>query len=201
MLNQTMRDHLSPKPLVIAERFKFHKRNQHEGKSVAQYLRKLAEKCDFNDFLDQALRDKLVCRLPNENIQRKLLAEADLILKWVFKVAQGMEAAHYQASELQASNSPQGVHSVSASKCPCFWCGKTNHSSERCYFRSQTCHKCGKLGHVVKVCRGKREPGEKEEKKPIIYTKKIILSWGYLQLRLLTVYAQTRYMSVHKSME
>ena len=66
-----MKDHLSPKPLIIAERFKFYKRNQHEGKSVAQYLaalRTLAEKCDFNYLLDKALRKKLVCRLRNENI-------------------------------------------------------------------------------------------------------------------------------------
>ena len=63
-LIKAMKDHLSPKPLVIAERFKFHKRDQHKGESVAQFLaalRKLAERHDFSDFLDQALHDKLVC--------------------------------------------------------------------------------------------------------------------------------------------
>ena len=50
VLNKTIKDHLSPKPLIVMEQFKFHKENQHEGESVAQYLiafRKLAEKCDF----------------------------------------------------------------------------------------------------------------------------------------------------------
>ena len=158
-LIKTMKDHLSPKPLVIAERFKFHKRDQHEGESVSQYLaalRKLAEKCDFNDFLDQALRDKLVCGLRNESIQRKLLAEADLTLKRAVEVSQGMEAAHHQASELQAAKTPQDIHPVNVLKRPCFRCGKTNHAQEECYFRSQTCHKCGKVGHVAKVCRGKK---------------------------------------------
>ena len=37
-LIKAMKDHLSPKPLVIAELFKFHKRDQHEGESVAQFL-------------------------------------------------------------------------------------------------------------------------------------------------------------------
>ena len=66
MLIKTMKDHLSLKPIVIAECFKFYKRNQQDGEPVAQYLvvlRKLAEQCDFNDSLNQALHDKLVCGL------------------------------------------------------------------------------------------------------------------------------------------
>ena len=37
----TMEKYLKPKPLVIAERFKFHKRSQKEGETVAQYLAEL----------------------------------------------------------------------------------------------------------------------------------------------------------------
>ena len=37
-LVKAMKDHLKPKPLIIAERFKFHHRNQREGETVAQYL-------------------------------------------------------------------------------------------------------------------------------------------------------------------
>ena len=47
-LVKLLKDHLSPKPLIIAERFRFHKRNQREGETVTQYiaeLRKLAEFC------------------------------------------------------------------------------------------------------------------------------------------------------------
>ena len=38
---KVMKDHLKPKPLVIAERFKFHRRNQHEGEMLPQYLAEL----------------------------------------------------------------------------------------------------------------------------------------------------------------
>ena len=38
MLNKTMKEHLSLKPIVITECFKFHKRNQQDRESVAQYL-------------------------------------------------------------------------------------------------------------------------------------------------------------------
>ena len=42
-----MKDHLNPRPIVIAERYKFHQRAQKDKESVAQYLaalRKLVEK-------------------------------------------------------------------------------------------------------------------------------------------------------------
>jgi len=45
-----LKEHLSPKPLLIAERFRFHKRNQATGESINDYvatLRKLSELCDF----------------------------------------------------------------------------------------------------------------------------------------------------------
>ena len=69
-------------------------------------------KCEYNDFLDQALCHKLVCGLQNET---KLLAELDLTLKQAFEIIQGMEAAHWQTSELQVSNGPRDVHSITAS--------------------------------------------------------------------------------------
>ena len=68
-LVKALQEHLNPKPLVIAERFRFHHRNQQEGETVAQYmaaLRKHSERCDFGDYLEQALRDRLVCGLRSE---------------------------------------------------------------------------------------------------------------------------------------
>ena len=49
-----LNDPLSPKPLVIAERFRFHKRDQKEGESITVYvaeLRKLTEHCKFGGTL------------------------------------------------------------------------------------------------------------------------------------------------------
>ena len=57
-----MTNYLKPKPLIIAERYNFHKRNQKEGETVSQYLaelKRLAERCQFGEFLEQALRDRL----------------------------------------------------------------------------------------------------------------------------------------------
>ena len=35
-----VKDHVAPQPLIIAERFQFHQRNQGEGENVAQYMAK-----------------------------------------------------------------------------------------------------------------------------------------------------------------
>jgi len=66
---EALQAHLDPKGIVIVECFKFHRRNQCDGKSVAQYiaeLRKLSEHCEFRHYLDQALHDRLVCGLSTE---------------------------------------------------------------------------------------------------------------------------------------
>ena len=50
--------------------------------------------CDFGDYVNQALKDRLICRIRSENIQKCLLIEADFILTRAVQLAQGMEAAH-----------------------------------------------------------------------------------------------------------
>ena len=54
-LVEVMQAHLKPKPLTIAERFKFNRRKQQEGETIAQFLaelRKLAETYNFEAKLD-----------------------------------------------------------------------------------------------------------------------------------------------------
>ena len=79
----TLKAHFQPKPIVIAERFRFHQRSQGLNESVAEYiaeLRKLALHCEFGEFLKDALRDGLVCGLRNADVQKQLLAQTDLTL-------------------------------------------------------------------------------------------------------------------------
>ena len=67
--------HYSPKPILVAERVKFHCRNQHESKTIAHFvveLKRLALKCEFGTFLEEALRDRLVYKLKSLKIQREI---------------------------------------------------------------------------------------------------------------------------------
>jgi len=166
-LSQTLKNHFEPKPLVIAERFTFYRRDQFTDESILQYvaeLRRLAAHCKFEGFLDQALRDRLVCGLQNEGIQKRLLTEADLTLARAVEVAQGMEAAQVNANLMkgkpsEAENISKVTHEYKPSnsfqnpaqpwKKPCYRCGKQGHAPSDCTFRNSPCHQCGKIGHIA----------------------------------------------------
>ena len=52
-----LKNHYEPRKIASAERFKFYKRQQKEGKSIANYvaeLRRLAKDCEFADSLNTA---------------------------------------------------------------------------------------------------------------------------------------------------
>jgi len=103
-LADALKKHFGPKRIVIAERFRFHRREQAAGETVADYeaeLRRLAIHCQFGEYLDQALRDRLVCGLKSEVTQRRLLSEPDLRLKRAIEVAQSMEAAERNTQQLK----------------------------------------------------------------------------------------------------
>ena len=62
--------HVDPKPIIIAERYKLHK--QEESETVRQYLatlQKLAETCEFGAYREEVIRDRFVCGLRSQSIQ------------------------------------------------------------------------------------------------------------------------------------
>lgn len=158
-LVKVLKDHFSPKPIVIAERFRFHKRNQQEGESVTQYIaviKQLSEHCEFGTHLQDALRDRLVCGLNVESIQRKLLNEAELTFKKAAELAVSMETVARETHQLSNAlkvNALSLDSSKQRTKCP--RCGKTNHQESECFYKEQKCHNCGKRGHISKMCRSK----------------------------------------------
>uniref|UniRef100_A0A8C9XTX2 Retrotransposon gag domain-containing protein n=1 Tax=Sander lucioperca TaxID=283035 RepID=A0A8C9XTX2_SANLU len=73
--------HFDPKPSEIVQRYKFDSCNCKHNESVMEYvaeLRRLAQDCKYGDTLQQMLRDCIVCGINDDQIQRRLLAEADL---------------------------------------------------------------------------------------------------------------------------
>ena len=164
-LQSLLKQQFNPKPLVIAERFHFHRRNQTASESVNKHaaeLQQMASTCKFGEFLNEALRDRFVCRLRNKSTQKCLLSESDLTFHEAKELAQGMEAAETNAKALKGTEvaikqlAPSPHKTATKAPCqqckPCFWCGRTNHAAQNCRFADATCHNCGKKGHIVSVC-------------------------------------------------
>ena len=173
-----LEQHLAPKPLVIAERFRFHKRDQHEGEGVLEFiaqLRKLSTYCEFGASLSDTIRDRLVCGLRNEETQRELLSVRNLTLAKAQEIAVAMETAARDANELQKSaslpvnkigsaretreqfqktrgNSGQKTKSKQGQ---CFRCNKKGHDADSCFLKNAKCHRCGEIGHVKRACNAK----------------------------------------------
>ena len=141
-----LKKHYDPEPIVIAERFHFYRRNQGTSESVGDYLanlRRLASRCKFGAFLEEALRDRLVCGMQSESIQKVLLTKASLTLEKALEIAQGMEAATLKSKELKGSHPSNSVLAVEtpAKHLTCGRCGRGNHDKRVCKFRNATCHK------------------------------------------------------------
>ena len=173
-LAEVLRRHFDPKPLVIAERFHFHRREQASGVSINDYvaeLRRLATHCDFGDYLEQVLRDRLVCGIRHENTQKRLLSEADLSLSRAIDIARSIEATEMQTSQFKGTSStpvlkitqtvrsarvPDTRPGIPAKQGKCTRCGRANHKAKDCRHRNSECFKCHKTGHLSSACRSKK---------------------------------------------
>ena len=137
-------------------------------------LRLLSEFCEFGDMLDDMIRDRLVCGKNDNRIQQRLLVEPQLTLAKATKLAQAAELAKQEAAEIN-KNSHATPHSgiemggavasdpvnrlTKSSDRECYRC-KGRHTPSSCPFKDATCHGCGKIGHIKKACRTKRQSGQ-----------------------------------------
>ena len=161
-ITAALRNHYEPTQVVIAERFHFHKRDQAAGETIVEFdaaLRKLAAHCEFGATLEDALRDRFVCGLRHENIQRRLLSEKDLTYAKALDVARVMEAAASNTKSFKTAIRKFSVVPARSkeAKNNCYLCGRSSHSHHDCKFKDATCHHCGKKGHIAPVCRSKEK--------------------------------------------
>ena len=149
--------------MVTVQRYRFYSRFQHSEESISAFvaeLRSLARDCDFGRALEDNLRDKLVCAVADQALQRKLLTEKDLTFQRALDVARSHESAKKNVATLHGSQAAAAVvHEVKAvSSSPCYRCGRKGHLQTQCKFKTATCHACGKLGHIKPVCRSLSSP-------------------------------------------
>ncbi|XP_042149464.1 uncharacterized protein K02A2.6-like [Ixodes scapularis] len=169
-------DHFSPEYSVIAERCKFNRGMQQEGESVKDFmteLKHLARNCEFKEFLNEALRDRLVAGLRDEETQRISFATEGLTFEGASEIPIEKELASQQTSELlKVEARPTEVNVIKkenkrethtsrlkkegASKTNrgCYRCGK-GHAPDRCWYRNTKCRACAKTAHLEAMCQEK----------------------------------------------
>jgi hypothetical protein len=162
--------HYNPKPSVIVQRFQFNTRLQNEGELISSFvseLRKLAEHCEFGNYRNDMIRDRLVVGVKNIRIQRCLLADSGLTFETAYDTAIAMEAAEKNADLLQKlqSNSASGslepsteVNRVEPNTIQsrrlftCYRCGLQHSHPGECRHIQTICNRCKKRGHLAKMC-------------------------------------------------
>lgn len=133
-----LKNHFNPKPSEIVQRWKFNSRNRRPEESIVEYvaeLRKLAQDCNFGDTLTVMLRDRLVCGVNDDSIQRRLLAEDGLTFETALRKAQAIEAANNDMADLHRDKGSATVFKVDTDERNytkfagmCYRCGGVNHS-------------------------------------------------------------------------
>lgn len=180
-LVKLMKDHYNPRPSEIVQRFRFNSRVRQPDESVSEFvaqLRKLAQDCNYGVSLSQMLRDRLVCGINDEHIQRRLLSESGLTFESALKSALALESAHKHTQDLQgktACNSIReggnpnvafrpGEKKTGGEGKTCYRCNGS-HDPSTCRFRQEKCHSCGKIGHIGRACRNARKQSDQKANK------------------------------------
>ncbi|XP_060520647.1 uncharacterized protein LOC132698531 [Cylas formicarius] len=180
---KALSDHFAPRTSEIVSRFKFYQRDQHPEESISVYikeLRRLAESCEF-DNLEIMLRDRLVCGVRDDGLQRRLLAEENITFKKAHDMCLAYEvAARSLAIIKEGGGQSADVHDVNArekvNKDPsklktsvsrvskrCFRC-EEKHSPDSCVYKNAKCKFCWKIGHVEHACFSKKKHSKQKLK-------------------------------------
>ncbi|KAK8788139.1 hypothetical protein V5799_022081 [Amblyomma americanum] len=161
---------------VLVERRRFTLRRQLPDEPIRDYvtaLRQLAKTCDF---LEAALRDKVVDGVRSMELRQKLLFEGSkLTLDEAVDILRAYEEASNGVRLYEDGYDASRVQRVTEAKCPplrggssgsssgpvrrCYRCGSAGRlaNSRECKARGKRCARCHKIGHLQVVCEGRGE--------------------------------------------
>ncbi|XP_062574192.1 uncharacterized protein K02A2.6-like [Saccostrea cucullata] len=164
---------------------------------VCCHMWRNSENCPYIAILERlndTIRDRFVCGINSESVQKKLLAEPALTLDSAVKIAHAMETAGRDATELREQRNTGTVHKVNLNGRPsqksksrfstkpqaqkmmpapaqrahkdCWRCGG-EHSIMNCKHINSICRYCSKKGHIERACLKKKKDTERRTGKKV----------------------------------
>ncbi len=146
--------HVRPAQFELVERAKFHTLVRSANETVREFVVRIqqqASKCNFQEHLDVAQRDRLVAGINRPELQRRLLSEKDTSFQNLRVVCETTEDLNISTQEPavllhQSCATPyrtQNSRHVAKRKPKakmCSSCGG-HHPQEECKYRNATCYK------------------------------------------------------------
>ena len=169
---------------VLLNRKTFFQARQGPSESIGEFacrLRRLSSDCQFSN-ASEMLRDVFVIGVRNDHLGERLLSEdaSTLTFEAAVNRAETVERATKARSLMTNASTPHTVLNVERDadarskeqqhcqrKIYCYQCGapgqKKGHPN--CKAKNAECRKCGKRGHLAKVCRTKPQRGREEQQR------------------------------------
>ena len=187
-LTTLLSQHFRIKTSRTTATFLFRQCSQGPAETVTEFAHKLKNKsvdCDFDAYLDRALRDQFIAGLRDIGLKKTILTKPDADVKTfqnVQEIALAEEAATGFANQMSisaatasTSTDPTQVHHASStstkkswqtkkkqfSRPPttqrlCYRCGSPDHLANKCKNKAAECSYCHKRGHLEQVCLTKK---------------------------------------------
>ena len=157
---------------IIFERARLNRRSQLDGESAEQYittLYDLAENCDYKNWKDEMIRDRLVVGIRDSVLSERMQMDPDLTLENAKKMVRQKEAVKEQQQDLKCdvggtqennidrvklrSKEREKFTQEERSGSKCHRCGKRAHPFEHCPAKDVRCSLYHRLGHFAAHCR------------------------------------------------
>ena len=150
-LKEVLVSRFAAKQTVLYERVKFRSVKQ-TNESITEYIAKikdLAARCKYpGAHFEDILLEKFASSIKNDKIVDALVSDESMTWEKAVKLAVVMEAR-------DVGKSGRSVVDVDLVKnvTPCFRCGRTNHTQDKCKFKSYSCSNCKQMGHLKVMCK------------------------------------------------
>ena len=179
-LEEQLRQRYSDKKSTVGAAVQFFRYKQEPGQTIEEYAQQvnfLATQCQYNDFpLDRLIRDVFISGLQSSAILSAVLQTTDTqsfeetvqraktaqqLKSDAISIQHGRSAAVLciEGSDALESLGDDTLNSLRSNPVSpsyvCIRCGaEGKHFHKKCFALNLFCNKCGKKGHIAKMCKG-----------------------------------------------